>query len=137
MMPRTRAGIEVDIVDARPEVGDQLELWPELGDQRAVDAVGDRRNQHVRRLGRLGQFGLAHRLVIDVEPRIEQLAHARFHRVGQLARHHHHRFLVCCRHLSSARAGGSIGRAAPVTPLLLCLTEGRANDKKEFTIHAC
>jgi SH3-like domain-containing protein len=28
---------------------------------------------------------------------------------------------------------GSVGRAAPVTPLGLCLTEGRANDKKEFT----
>ena len=52
-----------------------------------VDPVGDGRHQHVGRLHRLDQFGLAHRLVVGVEARVEQFAHPRLDHVGQFARH--------------------------------------------------
>ena len=94
-------GIEVDVVDAVAEIGDQLELRAGLGDQRAVDAVGDGGHQHVRRLDRLGELGLAQRLVVDVEARVEQLAHARLDCLRQLARDDHQGFLGGGRHGNS------------------------------------
>ena len=42
-------------------------------------------------LHRLDQLGLRHRLVVGIEPRVEQLAHADFDTVRQLARHHDER----------------------------------------------
>ena len=39
---------------------------------------------------------LAHRLVVEIEPRVEQLAHPRFHGVRQLARHDDQRLLAFC-----------------------------------------
>ena len=79
-------GGDVDIVDAVAEIGDQLELLAGLGEQRGVDLVGDGRHQHVGGFHRLGQLGLGHRLVFGIEARVEQLAHAQFDAVGQLAR---------------------------------------------------
>ena len=44
-------------------------------------------------LSRCGELGLAHRLVVDVEFRVEQLAHARLDTLRQLARDDHQRLL--------------------------------------------
>ena len=41
---------------------------------------------------RFGELRLGHRLVGVVQPGVEQLAHAGFDAVGQLARHDHHGF---------------------------------------------
>ena len=81
VMPRLRRRLDIDIVDAGAEIGDQLELLgPAWSMHRAVDAVGDGRHQHVRLLDGVDQLGLAHRPVVDVEARVEQLAHAGFDR---------------------------------------------------------
>jgi hypothetical protein len=49
-------GVEVDVVDAGAERGDQLQPRPGLREHPAVDAVGDRRDQDVRGLHRLDQL---------------------------------------------------------------------------------
>ena len=98
MMPRTRAVSRSMLSTPLPKLAISLSCGPGLGDQRAVDAVGDGGHQHVRRLDRLGQLGLAHGLVVDVEARVEQLAHARFDGLRQLARDDHQGFLGGCRH---------------------------------------
>ena len=85
VMPRLKRGGDVDIVDAVAEIGDQLELVAGLGEHRGVDAVGDGRHQHVGGLHGLGQLGLGHRLVVEIEARVEQFAHAGLDAVGQLA----------------------------------------------------
>ena len=48
--------LEVDIVDAGAELGDQLELRAGLAQSAPVDAVGDGRHQHVGGLDRLDQL---------------------------------------------------------------------------------
>ena len=75
----------VDIVDAVAEIGDQLEPAPGLLDHLGVDLVGDCRHQHVGALRGLGEFSLGHRPVVGVELDLEQLAHAGFDAVRQLA----------------------------------------------------
>ncbi len=56
VMPRCSAVVDVDIVDAVAEIGDQLELVAGLAEHRGVDAVGDGRHQHVGDLGGLGKL---------------------------------------------------------------------------------
>ena len=77
--------LDVDVVDAGAEIGDQLELIAGLADHGVVDAIRDGGNQHVRDLHRVCEVGLAHRFVVEVELRVEQLAHAGLDPVGQLA----------------------------------------------------
>jgi len=76
---------DVDIVDAIAEIGDELQPLAGLGDQMGVDAVGDRRHQHIGRAHGFSQLGLRHRRVGFIEPHIEQFAHARFDLFGKLA----------------------------------------------------
>jgi hypothetical protein len=95
-------GRHVDLVDAVAEIGDQPELRPGLGDQRLVDAVGHRGHEHVGLLHGGDQLGLGHGMVVDVEARVEQLAHARLDRVRQLARDDDEGFLPA-RHVSSTQ----------------------------------
>ena len=64
------------MVDAVAVVGNQLELVAGLAQHRCVDPVGDGGNQHVGILHRFGQFGLGHGLVVEIEPRVEEFAHA-------------------------------------------------------------
>ena len=78
--------LDVDVLDAVAEIGDQLEGRPGLLDQGGVDAVGDGGHQHVGLAHGGHQLGLGHGAVVDVEPGVEQLAHARLDRIGQLAR---------------------------------------------------
>ena len=85
VMPRASAAWHVDIVDAVAEIGDQLQVRPGLGEERGVDLVGHGRHQHVGGLHRLDQLGRRQRLVVDVEPGVEELAHARLDHVRQAA----------------------------------------------------
>ncbi len=81
-------GGEVDVIDAGAERGDELQPRPGGGDPRGIDAVGDRRHQHVGLLHRRGELGLAQRRILEIEPHVEQLHHPRLDRVGQLAGDH-------------------------------------------------
>jgi hypothetical protein len=47
VMPRAGGVVDVDIVDAVAEIGDQLQLLAGLRSMRLVDPVGDGRHQHV------------------------------------------------------------------------------------------
>ncbi len=85
--------LEIDMVDAGAEGGDQLQLGSGLGEDRGVDMVGDRGHQHVGGLGGLDQRRLGHRPVVQIEPGLEQLHHPGFDRVRQLPGHDHEGFL--------------------------------------------
>ena len=86
--------LDVDMVEAVREAGDQLQLLARLGEDGAVDAVGDGRHQHVGHFHCLDQLGRRHRPVVDVELSVEQFAHARLDRVGQPARDDDQRLLL-------------------------------------------
>ena len=64
-------GVEIDMVDAGAERGDQLELRTGLAQHAAVDAVGDGRHQYVRGLHRLDELRGIERLVVGVQPGVE------------------------------------------------------------------
>ena len=85
-------GIQIDIVDPRTEGGDQLEPFASLFDQRRVDPVGYRRDQHVGLLHRRHNFGARHRRVVQIETHFEQFHHPRFDRIGEFARYDDERF---------------------------------------------
>jgi hypothetical protein len=88
-------GIDIDVVDAIAEIGDQLHLRAGLLDQRRVDLVGHGGHQNIGRTHGRNQFGLGARLVVDVEFGVKQLAHARFHMVRQAAGDIDLRFFSC------------------------------------------
>ena len=99
VMPRCARRREVDVVDAGAEIGDELEPLARMAQHRGIDAVGNGGDQHVGLLGGLDELGLAHRLVVEIEPRVEQFAHARFDALGQLAGDDDERLLArrhCC-----------------------------------------
>jgi hypothetical protein len=75
------------MIDAIAEIGDQLHLLARLGDHAGADLVGDGGHENVRLAHRVGDFALAHRLVVDVQARVEQFAHPRLDEIGQPARH--------------------------------------------------
>ena len=111
-----QGGGDVDIVDAVAEIGDQLQLLAGL----ARSAAASMRSVTVGTstsavLQRLDEFGLAHRLVVDVEPGVEQFAHARFDAVRQFARDDHERFLpghpLSCPPATPQIAGEGLKRA--------------------------
>ena len=89
----------VDVVHARAELGDQLQLRPGAGEQAPVQPVGDGGHQRVG----------GHGAVFGVQLHVEQLAHAELDRIGQLARHDD--FGLAGAHDSRARMGGGGGRA--------------------------
>ncbi len=76
-------GIEIDVIDAGAEVRDQTQAGTGLGQDGAVDTVGDGRNEDVGRLHGFDQLGLAHRFVVDVQTRLEQLTHPRLDDIGE------------------------------------------------------
>ena len=78
-------GGDVDIVDAIAEIGDQLELLARFRQHRRIDAVGDRRHQHVGNFHRVGELVLGHRSVVGIEPDVEKFPHPQLDAVGQLA----------------------------------------------------
>ena len=128
-------GIEIDVVDAGAEVGDEAQLRTGLGDDGAIDAVRHRRHQHVGDLEGFHHLRLCHRRIVDVEARIEQLPHAGFDHVWQLARDDDDRLLGAGRHggfrCCLVLAGGRTlwGETCLVPILWQCLTDGHWDDK--------
>ena len=102
-------GLEVDIVDAGAELGDQLQVRPGLAQHAAVDAVGHGRHQHVGGLGRLDQLLARERPVIEIEACVEQLAQPRLNDVGKLAGDDNDRSIS---HKWSSQDGGGEGLPA-------------------------
>ena len=84
----------VDVVDAIAEVGDELEVWPGLGQNGSVNPVRHGGNQHIGRPHGLHELGLRHRPVAFVEAGFEQLSHPRLDHIGKLARHDNQRLLL-------------------------------------------
>ena len=95
-------GGQIDMVDAGAEIGEQLQIGSGLADQRRIDPVGHGRHQHVGGFHRGRQIGGAHRPVVVIEPRVEQLHHSRLDRFGKLARDDHQRLF--CRHRTLSAA---------------------------------
>ena len=85
VMPLSVAALTSILSTPGAEIGDQLEIGARLGDQGGVDAVGDGGHQHIGRGHGFCKLCSRHRHIVMVEARIEQLAHARFHRFRQLA----------------------------------------------------
>ena len=81
--PARHGRVDVDMVHARAEVGDHLQLVARAVDQVGVDDVGDGGHQNLGALDGGLQGGAVHRLVLQVQLGVEQLAHPRFDRVGQ------------------------------------------------------
>ena len=92
------SGIEIDVVDAGAEVGDEPEARAGLRQHRAIDAVGDRRHQDVGGFDGLDELSLSQRFVFDIQARIEKLAHPSFDDVRKLACDDDNRFLLGGRH---------------------------------------
>ena len=116
VMPRCSAVSTSMLSTPLPKLAISFSCSPGLGEHAAVDPVGDGRHQHVGDLDGLDQLGLAHRLVVEVQPRVEQLAHARLDAVRQLARDDHQRLLRRCHSLPLAQISARPGlRSAPAT----------------------
>ncbi len=76
---------DVDIVDAVAEIGDHAQLAVGMLEHLLVDHVGDGRHQHIGRARGFGKLLRCHRRIVEIQPRIEQLAHPDLDRVRQLA----------------------------------------------------
>ena len=63
--------LQVDVIDAGAEGRYQTQVGPGLGQDSGIDPIGHRRHENFGLLDRLDQLTLAHRLVVQVEPRIE------------------------------------------------------------------
>ena len=94
VMPRWTAAATSMLSTPLPKLAISLRLGPASLRTGGVDPVGHGRHQHVGGLQRLAELGLGHRLVVEIEAGVEQLAHARFDAVGQLARDDHQRFFA-------------------------------------------
>ena len=84
-------GLEVDMVDAGAEGGDEAQLLAGLAENPRVDAVGHCRHEDVGLLHRGDQLGLAHRLVVQVQPGVEKLHHPGLDRIRKAAGDDHAR----------------------------------------------
>ncbi len=80
-------GPDIDVVDARAVVGDELDPPLRRIEDFGVDPIGDGRNQHVGGAHSLGQTLRVHRLVVQIETDVEQLHHSCFNDVGELSRY--------------------------------------------------
>ena len=85
--------LDVDVVDAGAELGDQAKLGTDLRQKLRVDLVGDGRDQDVGFLHRRHKLGMAQRMIVGIEAHIEQLSHARLDDFGKLAGDDDERFL--------------------------------------------
>ena len=80
-------GRHVDMVEARAVVRDQPQARAGLGEEPRVDAVGDRRDEHVGLGHRAGERLGRQRLVVGVERDVEELLHPGLDRCGQAPGH--------------------------------------------------
>ena len=158
VMPRCSAVATSILSTPLPKLAISLSCSPAWLEHARGRSVGDGRHQHVGGLDRLGELGLAHRLVVEVEPRVEQLAHARLDAVGQLARDDDQRLLAVAircplrrsrtarapfcaceraigtKRLCRVRRSGLFNRASPTLSRrggtsIVSLADGRAHDK--------
>jgi hypothetical protein len=81
-MPRGEGRLHVDVVDPVSEIRDQLQVGPGLGEHGSIDLVRDGGDENVHGPHGIHDLCLGHRLVVDVEPGVEKLAHPRLHDVG-------------------------------------------------------
>jgi hypothetical protein len=95
-------GRHIDIVDAVAEIRNQLEADVWLAEKFGGDLVGHGRHQNICGANSFGELCRGHRCVIEIEPGIEKLAHARFGAVRQLARDHHQRLFLTRNHSPEA-----------------------------------
>jgi hypothetical protein len=105
-------GRDVDMVDTVAVVGNQLELVAGLAQHGGVDAVGDGGHQDVGILHGFRQFGLGHGLIVEIEPRVEEFAHAGLDSVRKLACDDD-QGLLAVRHGSTSSARPAKGCAPP------------------------
>ena len=85
---------DVDIVDAVAEIGDHAQLAVGMLEHLLVDHVGDGRHQHVGGADRVRDLFRRHRRIVEIQPRVEQLAHPGLDRVRQLAGDDDERFFL-------------------------------------------
>ena len=86
VMPRACAAVTSILSTPLPKLAIMLQLAVGLLEQLLGDLVGDGRHQHVGGAHRLGDLLRRHRRIVEIEPRVEQFAHAGLDRVRQLAR---------------------------------------------------
>ncbi len=136
VMPFLAAAATSMLSTPLPKLAISLRFVAGLGDQRRVDPVGDGRHQHVGFLDRRDQLRLRHRPVVDIQPRVEQFAHAGFDRIRQLARDDDERLFLACHcflepdlvETSLTKTGETEYRSRC---LPLCVTSGAAEDKEK------
>jgi hypothetical protein len=113
-------GIEIDVIDAGAEGGDQLQTRAGLAQHPAVDAVGHGGHQHVGGLYRVDQLGGGKRRILDIEAGLEQLHEPRLDRVGQPPGDDHQRLFL-----------GARGHMCPIAiPLPTCPAERSPSARK-------
>ncbi len=95
----------IDIVDAVAEIGDQLNLALGLLEQLFVDQVGDGGHQDIGRTHGIGDLLVGQRRIVEIELRVEQLAHAGLDRVRQFARDDNERLFLNSRMRVSIESG--------------------------------
>jgi len=76
----------INVIDPRPVIGDQPHPLARLRQQARVDAVVQRRHQHIGFAQRRGQLVARHWRVVIPQADIEQFAQAGFHHLGQPSR---------------------------------------------------
>ncbi|MNE04645.1 hypothetical protein D3C80_971820 [compost metagenome] len=81
--PAPHGRVDVDVVHARAEVGDHLQLLARARNQVGVQMVGDGRDQDLGALQGGGQVVARHRPVGQIQFGVEQFAQTCFHRIGQ------------------------------------------------------
>ncbi|MNV29952.1 hypothetical protein D3C71_1212010 [compost metagenome] len=81
--PAPHGGVDVDVIHARAEVGDHLQLLARPLDEVGVQMVGDGRDQDLGALQGGGQVVARHRPVGQIQFGVEQFAQTCFHRIGQ------------------------------------------------------
>src|SRR5271170_998522 len=85
-----------------------------------IDLIRHRRHDDIGDFGGFGKVRLAHRLVVEIKPRVEQLAHAGFDAIRQLAGDHNQRLFARCHLLPRAYESAIVSLTLP--PVQVSLT---------------
>ena len=86
-------GFQVDIVDTGPEIGDELQLLTRLAEHARESILSVTVGTSTSALPvAANQLLPGHGMIINIQFRIKQLAHPRFHHIRQSAGHNNQRF---------------------------------------------
>ncbi|MGY3405425.1 hypothetical protein ACVWZV_001538 [Bradyrhizobium sp. GM5.1] len=88
VMPRACAASTSMLSTPFAEIRDQFQPAVGLVDDVGGDVVGHGWDQHVGGTGGFRDLLGRHRRVVEIDPRVEQLAHPGLDRIRKLARHH-------------------------------------------------